>query len=130
MVLSHYIHTKLVRRTALALAVSARWQRGVFWGVPYIPVYLEYLGVALIAIALLAAIFCALARAQWAVATLAVVFATALVATTAVTNALNERVIKAFDGVKRAMTFNEHALAAGLLALLLLEARLAHRRSG
>lgn len=105
----------LVVGQAIGPAVSARWQREVFYGVPYISAYLGYVGIALIAVSALALALRALHGRRALATAVAVVWAAAIAGSAAVTYALNERVIEAFEGVKTAMVFNERALGAGLL---------------
>ena len=99
----------------LALALSARWQQQTFYGIPYLAVFLEYLGVAIIAVAMVALLFRALARRRRLRTGVIACAAAAVTALAVATNALNERVVAAFSGVKAVMELNEHALKDGLL---------------
>ncbi|MBD0328881.1 MAG: hypothetical protein ICV64_02105 [Thermoleophilia bacterium] len=105
----------LVIGAALAPVLSYRWQREIFFGVPYISVFIEYLGVAMVIVAALALVLGALRSRPAAAAAGAVVFAACVTAVSAATYALNARVVEAFRGVETAMEFNEQALAGGLL---------------
>ncbi len=104
----------LIVGAALPLAVSTRWQRETFYGVPYIAVFLEYLGMAMLGLAALAYVLRMLTRPR-AVTAVVLAVAALLIVTAAVTNAFNERVVEAFGGVKAVMELNEDALHAGLL---------------
>ena len=104
----------LIVGAALPLAVSTRWQRETFYGVPYIAVFVGYLGVAMLGLAALAFVLRMLTRPRAANAVVVAVAALVIV-TAAVTNAFNERVVEAFGGVKAVMELNEDALHAGLL---------------
>lgn len=105
----------LIVGSALGPALSTRWQAETFFGVPYISVFLAYLGVGMVLVSLLAAGFRAARASRGASTAVAVVFAAAIACGMVATNALNQRVIEAFEGVKRAMVFNERAIDAGLL---------------
>jgi hypothetical protein len=105
----------LVIGSALGPAVSTRWQTQTFFGVPYISVFVAYLGVAVLLVSLLAAGFRAARASRAALAAGGLAFAAAIVCAAVATNALNERVVEAFGGVKTAMVFNERAVDAGLL---------------
>jgi hypothetical protein len=105
----------LVGGAALPLALSTRWQQETFWGVSYIPVYLQYLGVGIGIVALLALVLRGFAARRGASVAVAVAAAVVLLACASTTNALNVRVVEAFEGVKTVMSFNGDAVASGLL---------------
>lgn len=104
---------------ALLISLSPRWQRELWWGVGYLPVYLEYFGVALLA---LAGIYAAL-RAVWeptARMTLIVLFAIVCAGIGAI-NFQDNRIVLEFNsrnGGDYTRQTAERAVARGILSKL------------
>jgi hypothetical protein len=99
---------------ALLLSISPRWQPFLSYGVAYIPVEVQAVGVAMV-IVVLGWLDVAGMRSRLLAGGVAAAGCLALVAVASVTFLANDVVVDAFVPAKAERAFEEHALGAGLL---------------